>query len=91
MTATPGPYYTEGRTIYARDPDGRHRWNATVDTLRGHRDVTRQELDSVVRLLAASWDLRRLLARIVERNRTPDDVADPDVVEARRLLREIGI
>jgi hypothetical protein len=89
MTATPGPYK-------AAPPDKLDGWFEIV-TADGRyvasvpRHDQSSEAEDTATLLAASWDLHRLLARIVERNRTPDDVADPDVVEARRLLREIGI
>jgi hypothetical protein len=89
MTATPGPYHIEGRTIYARDPDGRHRWNATVDTLRGHRDVTRQELDSVVRLLATSWEMREALRGMLEAFECGPEsgVSDCEAIKAVQIAR----
>jgi hypothetical protein len=89
MTATPGPYK-------AAPPDKLDGW-VRILTVDGRyvasvpRHDQSSEAEDTAALLAASWDLRRLLASIIERNRTPDDVADPDVVEARRLLREIGI
>jgi hypothetical protein len=97
MTATPGPYTTDfhhaqtrGGTTYGFIR-ARGRLDPIATAILSVDGYAAPENRDTLTLLAASWDLRRLLARIVKRNRTPDDVADPDVVEARRLLREIGI
>jgi hypothetical protein len=78
MTATPGPY----KTAPPNKLDGWVRI-LTVDG-RYVASVPRHDQSS------EAEDTARLLTAILKRNRTPDGVADPDVVEARRLLREIG-
>ena len=79
-----GRIWHEGPKVYQSvlaDP----RWQVWVAT----NYLSREEAEAVATLLRAAPELRRLLAALIARNRTPDQHAEPEIVEARALLMSL--